>query len=260
MIFSKYEGAGNDFILIDDRSFSFDTSLAASLCDRKKGIGADGLILLQPDSGADVRMRIFNSDGSEAESCGNGLRCLAQFARDLNLTPQTIAIHDRILEVFSQNHLIGVRLGEPRNFSLNLPLSYNGSTHTVHFVNTGVPHVVSFTPDLSSLDINSLGAQIRRHHAFAPHGTNANFASLQPDGSLSLRTFERGVEAETLACGTGAAAAAIVASQIYDLPSPIRIQCQGGDLEVSFSDSTFSDLSLIGPARRVFSGTYYLSS
>lgn len=258
MIFSKYEGAGNDFILIDDRSLSFDISLAASLCDRKKGIGADGLILLQPAAAADLRMRIFNSDGSEAESCGNGLRCLVSFAHDLHLSPQTIAAHDRIIHAFSQNGQIGVRLGEPRRLSLNLPLSYNNSTHTVHFVDTGVPHVVSFLPSLSTLDVATLGAQIRRHPAFAPHGANANFASLNPDGSLSLRTFERGVEAETLACGTGAAATAIIASQIYNLQSPIQIQCQGGNLEVTFSDSIFSDLSLIGPARRVFSGEYYL--
>ena len=256
MIFSKYEGAGNDFILIDNRSLSFDPSLVSQLCDRKYGIGADGVILLQLDPAADLRMRIFNSDGSEAESCGNGLRCLVQFARDLNLSPQRIAMHDRIVEAFSSDGRIGIRLGEPRNLCLNLPLAFDNSTHTVHLVNTGVPHVVLFVSDLSSIDVATLGRKIRHHPAFSPHGVNVNFASLLPDRSFSVRTYERGVEAETLACGTGAAAVGVIGSQIYALPSPVRIQFAGGDMDIVFSDKNFFDLSLIGPARRVFSGTY----
>ncbi len=258
MIFSKYEGAGNDFILIDDRSLSFDSSLVPHLCDRKRGVGADGVILLQLDPAADLRMRIFNSDGSEAESCGNGLRCLVQFARDLNLSPQRIAMHDRIVEAFSHENRIGVRLGEPRNLCLNLPLAFDGSTHAAHLVNTGVPHIVLFVPDLPTIDVFSLGRKIRRHPAFSPHGVNVNFASLQPDHSLSVRTYERGVEAETLACGTGAAAVGVIASQIFDLPSPVHIQFAGGDMDIMFSDKNFFDLSLIGPARFVFSGSYCL--
>jgi diaminopimelate epimerase len=258
MIFSKYEGAGNDFVLIDNRSLSFDPSLVSRLCNRKWGIGADGVILLQLDPSVDLRMRIFNSDGGEVESCGNGLRCFVQFALSLNLSPKRIAMHDRIVEAFFHEGQVGIRLGEPRNLCLNLPLTYDGVSHTVHFVNTGVPHVVSFTSDLDSLDINSLGKKIRHHPAFSPQGTNVNFAFLQPDCSLFVRTFERGVEAETLACGTGAAAVGVIASQIYNLSSPIRIHFAGGDMDITFSDTNFFDLSLIGPARHVFSGFYCL--
>jgi diaminopimelate epimerase len=250
--FVKYQGAGNDFIIIDDRVPFFptdDTHLIQKLCHRRFGIGADGIILLQTDAKADFRMRILNSDGSEAESCGNGLRCLARFIADIrgeSITSYKIWMHDQIVEAFVEKEKISIALNDPRNLTLHIQ-------QDVHFVDTGVPHAVVFVPDVQKIDLNREGRALRFHPCFGPRGSNVNFASLQSDGSISVRTFERGVEGETLACGTGAAAVGTIAAQLYNCPSPIRTHFPGGDLEISFSDE---GLKLAGPAVRVFEGSF----
>jgi len=228
--FAKYEGAGNDFILIDDRDGSFAADVQ-KLCHRKFGIGADGVILFQKD----FRMRIFNSDGTEAESCGNGLRCLGQFIRDLGIPGEKhqIKIHDRAVEISYVEGKIAVDMGQPRNLKLHLG--------PVHFVDTGVPHVVYFGEGIEEL------GPVFRHQFKA----NANFAVLQPDGSIKVRTFERGVEGETLACGTGACAVAYIASKLYGLQGPIQICFPGGNLEVTIKKT---GLVMTGPAKKVFEG------
>ncbi len=255
--FSKYEGTGNDFILIDDRTSLFDVSCVKSLCHRKFGVGADGVILLQkPQSTADFRMRIFNSDGSEAESCGNGIRCLARFIADLGLEHSkiTLEVHDRLVKAFYIEGDIGVEMGEPRDLCLNLPLHVKGETVTVHSIDTGVPHLIRFVRDAAAVNLDIEAPQLRRHPALGPRGANVNFASLMADGAIAVRTFERGVEGETLACGTGAVAVSVAAAHLFDLPSPITTRFAGGELRVSFEDKGLKNLCLIGPAKKVFSG------
>lgn len=245
LYFGKYQGAGNDFILIDDRAPFFNPHLVTQLCHRKFGIGADGVILLQTDQSADFRMRIFNSDGSEAGSCGNGLRCLMKFIVDLGLPKKNyqIATGDRIVEAGFVGDKISVQMG----LALNLKkLDIEG--FEVHSLDTGVPHAVVFSPHA---DLKILGPLLRYHSAFHPAGTNVNIANLQSDGSIRVRTYERGVEGETLACGTGAAAVGVIASQEYHLPNPIRICFAGGEIDIHVDGL---NVTMIGDAIKVFDG------
>lgn len=241
--FGKYQGAGNDFILIDDRRLFFPTAdsiFIHHLCDRKFGIGADGLILLQPD----FRMRIFNRDGNEVESCGNGLRCLARFISDLGETPSQIRVGDQIVSIDLQGEKIGIEMGAARD----LKLHFATEKGVVHCVNTGVPHVVFFVPKVEEIDIATEGPYFR--HRF---GANANFAAVQPDGSIRVRTFERGVEGETLACGTGACAVALIAQKVLGLSDSIPIDFPGGRLEIQLRGNK---MKMIGPAVKVFDGNF----
>lgn len=250
LTFVKFQGAGNDFILIDDRALFFNPTQVKDLCHRKFGIGADGVILLQNDSLADFRMRIFNSDGSEAESCGNGLRCLLRFLVDLGLPRKNyrIATADRIVEAGFEQDLISINMGPARNVK---QLYIQG--REIHFLDTGVPHLVLFVPDVQKVDFLKEGAFFRHHSLFQPRGTNVNFASLQSD-RIDVRTFERGLEGESLACGTGGAAVAVIASQKYGLANPIRISFPGGLLEFHIDD----EIRMVGEARKVFEGVLHL--
>lgn len=229
--FLKLQSAGNDFILVDDRRLffpSFNRVLIASLCRRKLGIGADGLILLQLSEKADFRMRFFNSDGSEAASCGNGLRCLTRFLTHLGCPVQTIETGDRIVSVADFGDRVSVDLGPPRDLKLNIPTERGN----VHFVDTGVPHVVRFVPDVSSVALDEEGAYFRYHPLFSPEGTNVNFAALDPSGALRMRTYERGVEGETLSCGTGACAAAFILQKLDPAFIAKEVLFPGGSLFV----------------------------
>lgn len=257
--FVKYEGAGNDFVLIDDRAALFpieNQQLIRNMCHRQFGIGADGLILLQNDPAADFRMRIFNSDGSEAESCGNGLRCFMLFISDLGLSQKLtkISIDGRIVEGSFEKNKIHIAMKTPRDLKLGLQIE----GRELHSVDTGVPHAVQFVSKIDSINVEKEGAFLRHHPFFQPRGTNVNFVERQSDGSIRVRTFERGVEGETLACGTGAAAVAVIASQVSQAKSPVRLIFSGGEIEISFQKEDFSDLKMAGPARRVFSGAYEL--
>lgn len=260
--FFKYQAAGNDFILIDDRKGSFpvdNSSYISTLCTRKWGIGADGLILLQPSSKKHFRMRIFNSDGKEAASCGNGLCCLARFLTDLGHPPKVYEI-----EMMKSTAKITFVDGSPAVFfeppkhlkkSLSIPLSWG--KETVHFIDTGVPHAVLFVQDAAQEPVLEKGKEIRWHPSFQPEGANVNFVQKLLDGSIRVRTYERGVEDETLACGTGAAATALMAHEILSLASPISIHFPGGKLLVSFEKGKegFKNVLLINPASQVFSGS-----
>lgn len=248
--FAKYHGAGNDFVLIDDRSRSFpfhDSNFIQKLCDRKIGIGADGLILLADDPSADFRMRIFNSDGFEAESCGNGLRCLARFIQDLGFKKNTykIAAGNRTVEVWFERDLVGVDMGLAEGLQLGLDTELG----VVHFVDTGVPHVVQFVKDVEAVDLTVLGPLLRHHPKFQPKGANVNFVSRISETSFRARTFERGVEGETLACGTGAVAIGVVAKNLYKTQMPFSICFRGGELRI---DEKEGRLIMIGPAVKVF--------
>jgi len=254
MDFFKYQGTGNDFVLIDDRDLTFpasDQAFVERLCHRRFGIGADGLILLQNDPEYDFRMVYFNSDGAEGSMCGNGGRCIVRFAHDLGLFDQKT----RFIAVDGE-HLAEV---DGENISLKMSnVSGIAKRDGLTFLNTGSPHVVQFVDDLESLDVVAEGRAIRYSTTFQPGGTNVNFAQVLDNHTLFVRTYERGVEDETYSCGTGVTAVALVAHHQLAMPGPIHIQTIGGNLQVSFQpkdNGHFEDIYLIGPAKRVFAGS-----
>jgi len=264
--FTKMNGAGNDFVMIDNRKGlpPLERAVIARLCDRHRGIGADGLIAVEPArEGADFRMRYYNSDGGEAEMCGNGARCFARYAGRLagrkgELRFETIA--GVISATFSgeAGELVTIGMSDPHHQRLNIPLALPGGERTAHFLNTGVPHAVIFAEDLDTLPVTTLGAAIRHHETFAPKGTNVNFIRPTGHSSIDIRTYERGVEDETLACGTGVVASALVFHQIAGAQGPISVRVRGGEtLRVDFegSDGVFTHVRLTGPADFVFEGT-----
>lgn len=256
--FAKYSGCGNDFIIIDNRSQIVEELPCRTiecLCHRQNGIGADGLILLENSQKSDFRMRIFNSDGSEAEMCGNGIRCLAHFIFELGLVDKEFSIetmHQQMLVCFDGCQ-VRVEMPPVTDHKYFIPLSVEGQELTLHFLDTGVPHVVLFVEDISDDAHLTLAPHIRFHPHFQPKGTNVNFAKIHSDNSVEVRTYERGVEAETLACGTGAVAIALAAAKVHNLPSPVTIRTRSADLiSVSFDQG----LSMAGPAVRTFEGFF----
>ncbi|MGD9611986.1 MAG: diaminopimelate epimerase [Kiritimatiellia bacterium] len=255
--FWKMHGAGNDFILVDDRSGDFpadEPAFRAWLCDRRRGIGSDGLLLIQPAAAADFRMRFFNPDGSEADLCGNGARCIARLAHEIGAAPADLRIETRAGLVRAEildSPLVRLHLPPPKDWRLDLSLEWENHEIPLHFVNTGVPHAVAVVDDLAAVDVPALGACIRRHALFAPAGTNADFIQIAGPAALAIRTYERGVEGETLACGTGIVAAALVAEKLGLVRAPVRVRTAGGDeLEVALAP-----LTLTGPAEHAFRGT-----
>jgi diaminopimelate epimerase len=252
-LISKYSGAGNDFVLIDDREEFFpveDRSSIKALCHRQNGVGADGVILLQPSSVADVRFRIFNADGSEAEMCGNGMRCFGRFLFSLNQDKRVYSVEtkERLLSLFIEEEEVSVDLGAFQELKLHQELHLDDRVIPYHFVNTGVPHLVLFKDYMKE-------APKIAHHPDFPVGTNVDYISSFKENEIVLRTFERGVEQETLACGTGAAAAALIYSLIYKEAMPIRVRVASGEfLTVTLQANR---LHLSGTAKQIFQGTYY---
>ena len=255
MPFWKMHGAGNDFILVDDRRLVFpvqDSAYIARICHRRRGIGSEGLLLIQPSGTADFRMRFFNPDGSEVDLCGNGARCIARLAHELGAAPADMRFETAagIVRAEILSPLVRLHLPPAKDWHLNLSITWKDSAMPIHFVNSGVPHAVNIVDDLTAVDVAGLGAFIRRHALFAPAGTNADFIQITGADSLAIRTYERGVEAETLACGTGIAAAALVAQRLGLVCAPVQVKTAGGDvLEVALSP-----LTLTGPAEHVFQG------
>ncbi len=254
--FSKYHGAGNDFVIIDEKDLpNVDLShLAKVLCHRQHGIGADGLILLGASTAADYKMRIFNADGSEPAMCGNGIRCLFDFIQKRG--PLRIETLSGILACRQNGTQVAVNLGTPK--ILHWPLKLPGSEAFV--VDTGVPHAVLFVDDLDAVDVAEAAPKLRFSPHFAPHGVNVNFVSLLGNGGIALRSYERGVEAETLACGTGAAAAAFVAVKLLGLTSPITTMTKlSFQHPVQYRQNLHfhvhqNEIEMLGPAVKVFEG------
>lgn len=251
--FFKYQGAGNDFVMIDDRLGHFDAgnvSLVKFLCDRRFGIGADGLILLQNHPDYDFRMRYFNSDGPEASMCGNGGRCIVAFAKQLGAI-ETLA---RFIAVDGPHEAVV----EPRG-QVNLKMSDVASCEKLgnaFYLNTGSPHYVTFLDSLNGLDVYNEGRKIRYSDRFKTDGTNVNFVNLS-DGELTVYTYERGVEDETLACGTGITASALSAAiKTGREKGSFPVKAKGGNLSVSFEKDGdgFKNVWLKGPATFVFEG------
>jgi diaminopimelate epimerase len=260
--FWKMHGASNDFVLVDDRALTFPSSDAgwiASIGARRTGVGCEGIILIQPSRTADFRMRFFNPDGSEVEMCGNGARCVARLAAEIGAAPQTMTIETVAGKLTASADGQQVRLGmtEPKDWRMDQALLVEGKNLPYHFVNSGVPHAVFFPEDLDRCDVQTLGRAVRYHADFAPAGTNANFVQITGPDSIRVRTYERGVEAETLACGTGIVASALIAARIGKVAGPVRITPASGDvLVVDFQPGPagMTHVSLVGPAVHVFQG------
>jgi diaminopimelate epimerase len=261
--FTKMNGAGNDFILIDNRAGKVRLSADAVrlLCDRHRGIGADGLFLLRPclSGKAEWAWDFYNSDGSAAEMCGNGARCFARFVQRLTDAKDatTFETGAGVIRATFEEERVTVNLTEPKEFKANQKIPVSEGTIVLHSINTGVPHAIIFVADADNVMVRELGRKIRHHSHFAPRGTNVNFVQVLGPQSIRVRTYERGVEGETLACGTGVAAAALVAAHIHGFVSPVNVQVQGGDrLQVSFGNASgeFGKVRLSGPADFVFEG------
>lgn len=262
LTFTKAVATGNDFIIIDNRSRQLRGSAAAAarrLCDRKRSIGADGLLLVERSRGADFRMRIFNPDGSEAEMCGNGSRCIALYAarKKIAKARMTIETMAGTLDAAVSGDIVKVKLTDPKDIKWNLCLMINKCPYQVSFVNTGVPHTIHFVENLDTVDVKNLGGHIRYHDEFSPSGTNADFVKLVDRKRIKVRTYERGVEDETLACGTGAVASAIIAAEAEKMTSPVIVETRSGEmLRVHFDviDGQFRNTYLQGKATLVFDG------
>ncbi len=251
--FSKYHGAGNDFVIIDNRDESFpkSTELINHLCDRHFGIGADGLMLLEKTTKADFKMLYYNADGNESTMCGNGGRCITLFAKNIGL-------------IKSSTHFIGIDGEHEANINteniINLKMQDVSGIEVgdkYYFLNTGSPHYVQFLDNVQKIDVFNIGKQIRNSFNLQNGGTNVNFVDYSRE-IINVRTFERGVENETLACGTGTVASTIAYYlKTKDLRPEYRIQTQGGVLFVKFdkvNDSSFVNIWLKGPAVHVFDG------
>lgn len=251
--FFKYQGAGNDFVMIDDRSefFPIDQKTIEQICHRNFGIGADGLILLQNDQNSDFKMLYFNSDGRQSTMCGNGGRCIVRFAEDLNLIQSQTSFNaiDGLHHAFinpEEIQLQMINVSEVQVFSSHL------------FLHTGSPHHVEFVQDVEQVDVKGRGAQIRYGSPYFEEGSNVNFVQVLDGQTLIIRTYERGVEDETLACGTGITAAAIAAFVSEKIKvNQVKVQARGGNLQVRFEENPshgFENIWLTGPAKFVFKG------
>jgi diaminopimelate epimerase len=261
--FTKMNGAGNDFILFDNRtgSIDLDRSQIAQLCDRHRGIGADGILLLErPTNHADFRMRYFNADGGEAEMCGNGARCFARFANKVSEQKPKISFETPagVISAELKGDLVTLQMTEPTDLGLNIDLPMAAENKTVHFINSGVPHVVIAVAEIDDADVRRDGAAIRHHKMFSPNGANVNFIEKRGPNKIAIRTYERGVEDETLACGTGIVASALIFAATENASGPITVLARGGDeLQVGFEKTReqFRNITLTGPAEFVFEGT-----
>jgi len=253
--FYKYQGAGNDFVMIDNRSGFFpkeDIQLVARLCDRRFGVGADGLILLENDLDTDFKMVYYNSDGNQSSMCGNGGRCLVAFAKDMHVIDDktTFIATDGLHHAsFEDNGLVSLQM-------IDVPTVDIKNDHS--FLNTGSPHHVQMVENLEHYNIKEEGAAIRYGELYGAAGSNINFVKKIDDSTFRLRTYERGVEDETLACGTGATAVAIAMNATGQTEATtINVNVEGGKLVVSFdkNENGFTNVFLKGPAEFVFKGT-----
>lgn len=254
--FFKYQGTGNDFVMIDNRSDEFpknNTELIRFLCDRRFGIGGDGLILLENDHATDFKMVYFNADGNESTMCGNGGRCIVAFAKDLGVIEKQAvfnAVDGLHTAYFKENGNVALQMID---ISKNTIKIFQNDT----FLFTGSPHHVMVVNDVENFDVYNKGKEIRYSDAYLPSGTNVNFVEQQTADTFKIRTYERGVENETLSCGTGATAVAIAMYTISKtVAKAINIEVQGGSLQITFNENadTFFNVMLTGSAKCVFKG------
>lgn len=279
--FTKMSGTGNDFIIVDNRELRIAkgemAGMAKRLCHRQFSVGADGMIFIENTAGADFCWQFYNADGSEAEMCGNGARCAARYAFAKGIAKKK---HMRFLtlaglieaEIVGQKN-VKIRLTPPTNIVLGQSIEIDGEVREIHSINTGVPHAVHFVQDNTGTPVKKWGRLIRHHKLFEPAGTNVNFVQL-PETELHVRTYERGVEDETLACGTGAVASALIAALHGHVTSPVTVHTTGGDeLRIHFTlldlgegpastaarrhEQRIAEVYLEGPASLVYEGELY---
>jgi diaminopimelate epimerase len=261
--FTKMNGAGNDFVMLDNRGggLRLASEQIAQICDRHRGVGADGVLILErAANGADFRMRYYNADGGEAEMCGNGARCFARYADRVAGPLEKLSFETPagVIGAELQGELVRLAMSEPKDLQLSLTIPLPDRQVAAHFVNSGVPHVVVPVEDLENADVRGLGSAIRRHDLFVPKGTNVNFLKERGERQIRIRTYERGVEDETLACGTGVVASALIFAAVKKIDGPIGVLVRGGnELHVGFEKSgdQFRNVTLTGPADFVFDGT-----
>jgi len=256
--FTKMMASGNDFVIVDKKPSGNLAALARRICDRKFGIGADGLLVLEKSKIADIRMRIFNADGSEAQMCGNGARCIALYSARKSLDIETKA---GVIEAEVSSNKVRIKLTEPKDIKFDIPLKVNSRNLKVNFVDTGVPHAVVFVEGLDKINVSVLGRLLRYHEKFAPRGTNVNFVEVLSKNSFKIRTYERGVEDETLACGTGTVASTLIFALKTGSGNKIKAHTKGEEiLTVYFKKrgNKFTDVWLEGKAGIVYKGEYYV--
>jgi diaminopimelate epimerase len=261
--FAKLNGAGNDFVGLDNRDGMLgDTdkgALARVLCDRHFGVGADGIIILAPSTVGDVQMQYYNADGSAGGMCGNGGRCAAVFARAMGCSGDALRVEALgfVYRAEFTPHGVRLHMKNPVGIFRGIRVQISDVPHTVHAIDTGSPHIVQFVSDLPTVPVETTGRTLREHARFAPEGTNVNFVETLDTSLIAMRTYERGVEAETLACGTGSVASAVIAHLEYGLRPPIRVRTWSGEfLRVDFTSNgaSITDVVLEGPAVIVFQG------
>jgi diaminopimelate epimerase len=265
--FVKLHGNGNDFIVIDESGHivipdEMKAQFAESYCDRRFGIGADGVLYLSKSDKGNIKMRLLQPDGSEAEMCGNGIRCLAKYAFDSGYVKETCTVETIaglmpvVMGYRGDEFSATITMTTPQFDRKDIPATGEGEyketigLHEVYAVNTGVPHAVVFVDDLDSIDVASQSPQIRFHDSFIK-GANVNFVQVTGPDAISIRTFERGVEAETLSCGTGATASAAVAHRLGKAGTTVQVETRGGPLTIILDGETRME----GPAVTVFAGT-----
>src|SRR3954469_21596743 len=261
--FTKMNGAGNDFVLIDNRlgDLQLASDQIAKICDRHRGVGADGVLVLErAANGADFRMRYYNADGGEAEMCGNGARCFARYASRIAGPMDELSFETPagVIGAELQGELVQLQMSEPKDMRLGMTIPLPDREVGAHFVNSGVPHVIVPVDDLEGADVRGAGSAIRRHELFAPKGANVNFLKERGPRQIAIRTYERGVEDETLACGTGVVASALIFAAMKKAEGPIGVLVRGGnELQVGFEKTgdEFRNVTLTGPADFVFEGT-----
>jgi diaminopimelate epimerase len=263
LTFFKMSGSGNDFIIIDNRAGVITEknlpTFVRNVCSRKMSVGSDGFILVENSDAADFKWRFFNSDGSIAEMCGNGARCVARFAylHGIAAADMDFETDAGIVSATVRDNLVKIKVPDPKDLKTDYPIQLKTGSLSINSVSTGVPHVVIFMDTLDSAEVVLTGREIRYHQMFAPAGTNVNFVAIGKDGGIAIRTYERGVEDETLACGTGAIASAIVTAVKFGNASPLDVLTKsGGHLCIYFKKKKgdFIDIFLEGDARIIYKG------
>jgi diaminopimelate epimerase len=261
--FYKMSASGNDFILIDNRDRQLPkldiTSFVQEVCRRRFSVGADGLILIEQSNKAHFKWSFFNADGGEVEMCGNGARCVAKLAHLLKIAPSPLSFETQagIIRAEITPGGVKVRMTDPYDLRPGIRLNLSNQSIEGGYINTGVPHLVCLVEDLENYPVVDIGRQIRFHPDFSPSGTNANFVTLRGSNKIKVRTYERGVEDETMACGTGAIASALMVAVWKGMSSPVAVETRGGEvLAISFrhTEQGFSEVYLEGRARIIYQG------
>lgn len=264
--FTKMSGSGNDFIIIDNRESVIEDSakrdFVIKICVPKLSVGADGVIFIENSHMADFKWDFYNADGSSAEMCGNGGRCVARYAYVKKIAPQNMSFETTagIITADIKGSCVRIKLTTPKAMQRNFDVDLNGKTFKIDSLNTGVPHAIMYSDDIASENVLEIGRGIRSHSAFSPEGTNVDFVQKLGEDSLHVRTYERGVEDETLACGTGVVASALLASEANLVNPPVRVKTQGGEvLIVDFEKDNgaggeFKEIFLEGSAKIIFDG------